>query len=106
VRPLRELGLDLSRADAGPPVPDSATAAVLGCVARLHVVTLNGKALTDVDLSFYRHPGNASRGVVAYIPSAALARGRNVITVQQAPRLRRGRLVSPPPAPHVIPFWY
>ena len=105
VKPLRPLGLQLF-GPGGDTVPDNAATAVLRCLAQLHPVTLNGAPLANLEFRFYEHPGNSLRGVIAYIPTAGLARGRNVLTVKRAPRAgRAGGQPAPPPRPYVIPFW-
>jgi hypothetical protein len=102
-RPLRPLGFNSP--DPDELVPDSVAAMVLRCFAELHPVTLNGVPLANLELRFYTHPGNSLRGVIAYIPTAGLPRGRNVLTVQRAPRVARGREPPRPAPPYVIPFW-
>jgi hypothetical protein len=104
-KPLQPLGLQFSRDDIDDQMPDSAVAPVLRCFAKLHPVTLNGTPLTDLEFRFHTNPSTSLRGIIAYIPTAGLPRGRNVLTVQPVARTpRRGR--PRPPAPvHVIPFW-
>jgi hypothetical protein len=106
VQPLRPLGIQLDGPD-GDVVPDSSATALLRCLAQLHAVTLNGSPLTNLELRFYQHPGNSLRGVIAYIPTAGLPRGRNVLTVQQVPRVPLDDRPPPPvpPRSYVIPFW-
>jgi hypothetical protein len=107
VRPLRPLGLELAPGRDDDLLPDSAATAVLTCLVRVHRVTLNGAAVTDLAFHFYTHPSNSLRGVVAYIATAGLPRGRNVLTVQPAPRPPSmiGRHSTRPLTPYVIPFW-
>ncbi len=104
VQPLRELGVNRDDPNDDP-VPDSAATGVLRCLAKLHPITLNGTVLEDLDLRFYTHPGNSSRGVLAYIPTAGLPRGRNVIIVPQVPRAGRGGRPPQPLRPHILSFW-
>ena len=105
VQPLRPLGINRDGPDDDP-VPDSAATAVLRCLAKLHPVAVNGAVIENLDLRFYTHPVSSSRGVVAYIPTAELPRGRNVITVPQVARARRGGTPAEPSRPHVITFWF
>jgi hypothetical protein len=102
--PLRELGLQFSRPGDDDHLSDSAVTAALRCFAKLHPVTLNGAPLESLELRFHVHPGNSLRGVITYIPTAGLPRGRNVLTVQRAPPAPGARR-RPPRGPHVIPFW-
>ena len=91
------------RGDSVP--PDSAQRAVLQCWTRVQRVTLNGRPL-EASFRFYTHPRTRVRGLVAYLPTTALPRGENVITVERPPRRREieaGRPSSRPP--YVIPFW-
>ena len=107
VEPLEPRGLRLRRT-SDPPVSDSAAAAVLRCLATIHRVEVNGTPRPDLDFRFYTQPATGLRGIVGYIPTATLPRGRNVLTVQPAPRRR----VSPeqeakrtPQRAYVVPFW-
>jgi hypothetical protein len=77
----------------------------LFCLAVLHPITLNGALISDLELRFHTHAGNSLRGVIAYIPTAGLPRGRNLLTVQPVPRAPRGGQPRPPDPPHVIAFW-
>ncbi len=92
----------------GPPQP-AAVQAVLDCWMRLQPVTLNGRPIRP-DFRFYTHPESGLRGIMAYIPTAPLPRGENVITVGVSPRgaedqKMRDRLRGTPPEPHYIRFW-
>lgn len=93
---------------AGPPQA-AQVQAVLECWSRLQPVTLNGRALQP-GFRFYTHPESGLRGIVAYIPTASLPRGENLLTVGVAPRAAsdtrlRDRLRRTPPEPHYIRFW-
>ncbi|HEX2077362.1 MAG TPA: hypothetical protein VHG08_06620 [Longimicrobium sp.] len=106
VRPLSRGGIRMDL--AGPPEA-AQVRAVLDCWARLQPVTLNGRPLRP-DFRFYTHPESGLRGILAYIPTAGLPRGENVITVGSTPRSRedqraRGRLGARPLPPHYIRFW-
>jgi hypothetical protein len=85
---------------------DRDVAAVLACLARLQPVSVNGRPLA-VPFRFRTDPRSGIRGIVAYVPTANLPRGENVITVARAPRRRSAeRLVgqrSQPP--YAIRFW-
>jgi hypothetical protein len=105
VRPLRPLGFKRPNL-AEDPVPDSAAAAVLHCFGVLHPVTLNGALLAGLEFRFHTHPRNSLRGVVAYIPTAGLPRGRNLLTIEQVPRVARGGRPPRPVPAAVIPFWW
>lgn len=90
--------------------PDAAgVQAVLECWMRLQPVTLNGSPLRT-DFRFYTHPESGLRGIVAYIPTAGLPRGENLLTVGTSPRATsdtriRNRVRRTPPEPHYIRFW-
>lgn len=85
---------------------DSAAGSALACLARLHALAINGRPRPEVELRFYTHPGSGMRGMIAYVSTADLPRGRNVITVRRAPRPSLpGEPVPEPPKPWVIPFW-
>ena len=97
------------RMDVDEPPPPAAVQAVLDCWARLQPVTLNGRPFRP-DFRFYTQPESGMRGIMAYIPTAALPRGENVITVGVSPRAAedqrmRKRLRVAPPEPHYIRFW-
>ena len=104
--PLSRGGVRLDMADP----PDSASVrAVLDCWTRLQPVTLNGQPLRPA-YRFYNHPATGLRGVLAYIPTAGLPRGENLLTVGVAPRARsdealRDRVRETPNQPHYIRFW-
>jgi hypothetical protein len=83
--------------------------AVLECWVRLQPVTLNGGPLRT-DFRFYTHPESGLRGIVAYIPTAGLPRGENLLTVGLSPRAAsdarmRDRVRRTLPEPHYIRFW-
>lgn len=97
--PLDETGLVVSRPGADRPRPDAQVDAVLRCWTGVQRVTLNGRPLAPA-WRFYTHPATGRRGVVAYLPTAPLPRGENLLVVEQLPD-RRGR----PRVPDYIPFW-
>jgi hypothetical protein len=82
---------------------DSAAARALGCLAAMHAVTLNGVPLV-AKFRFATHPVTGVDGIVAYLPTAALPHGENVITVMPPPR-RPGSSNTRPIEAWVIPFW-
>jgi hypothetical protein len=102
--PLSREGMRMSLG-GGPAPSDPAVRAVLACWAEVQRVTLNGRPL-QADWRFYTHPRSGLRGIVAYVPTAGLPRGANLLVVDRAPpgesvRERRQR----PRPPHHIPFW-
>ena len=79
--------------------------AVLRCLASLQPLTLNGKPYA-ASFRFSTQPQTGFRGIVAYIPTAGLPRGENVLTVAQlaipdATRAEAADLARP----FSIPFW-
>ncbi len=74
---------------------------VLRCLAEFHRVTLDGKAMPRLGFRFYTHPRSGVRGMLAYIPTAGLARGEHLLRVEAVP----GRRAKTPPKPHLIRFW-
>ena len=101
VRALDERGVHLG---AGTPPPDRSVALVLECLTRLHRPAVNGRELAPTDFHFHTHPRSGARGIVAYIPTEGLPKGRNTIVVH---RLRNPRAPASTPTrpPHVIGFW-
>lgn len=107
-RPRRHNGLIARRCPgvrAGAPSTGAGNAAVLRCLASLQPVTLNGRPLQPA-FRFYTHPGTGFRGIVAYIPTAGLPKGENVLSIAQL------AIPDPTPAeaaahepPYSIPFW-
>ena len=93
-------------ADVASPT-DADEQAVLACLARIQPVTLNGEPLR-APFRFRTDPRSQVRGIVAYVPTAGLPRGENVLTVARAPRTRADeRLIglSKPQPPYAIRFW-
>jgi hypothetical protein len=72
---------------------------VLACWAALQPVKLNG-ALIRPTFRFYTHPRTGLRGIIAYLPTAGMPRGENVLEVAAIQR-SSGR----PRPPYLIPFW-
>ena len=90
------------------PPGERAETAVLRCLAEMHRVTLDGKPLAAPAFEFYTHPRTGLRGIITYIPTEGLPRGRHVLTVMQAPRASIGGMKLsnlPRQMPYVIPFW-
>jgi hypothetical protein len=85
---------------------DAAMDAVLRCWSSLQRVTLNGRPLQP-SYRFSSDPKTGVRGIVAYLPTAGLPRGENLLTVERPPLPDDlGPLVKPRPRPpHYIPFW-
>ncbi len=81
-------------------ITDEAQERVLACWAALQPVKLNG-AVIRPRFRFYTHPQTGLRGIVAYLPTAAMPRGENVLEVPSIQRPGGGR----PRPPYVIPFW-
>lgn len=75
---------------------------VVSCLSALQPVRLNGQEIRP-SFRFYRHPASGLRGRVAYIPTAGLPVGENVLEVAAPPRPRSDR--RPPRPAHRIPFW-
>jgi hypothetical protein len=107
LKPLQPEGVQFG---ADQPAPDSLAVPALQCMAKVHDVKLDGRALADLEFAFYEHPATGLRGVVAYIAIDSLAHGRHVLTVMPVPP-------TPIPTdsatlakaawkqPYVIPFW-
>lgn len=84
--------------------PDARAGAAIGCLARLHAVTINARPRPDLDFRFYTDPQSGLKGILTYISVADLPRGRNVITLHPSPRPpgEDDRARSPD---ILIPFW-
>jgi hypothetical protein len=97
------------RMNVDPPPQPAQVRAVLECWTRLQPVTLNGQPLR-AEFRFYTHPQSGLRGIMAYIPTAGLPRGENLLTVGVSPRDSQDQRMSErvrggAPEPHYIPFW-
>lgn len=103
VRPFEDSG----GANGAGVADDAAMDAVLRCWSSLQRVTLNGRPLQP-SYRFSTNPETGMRGIVAYLPTAGLPRGENVLIVERPPLLDDlGPLVKPRPRPpHYIPFWW
>jgi hypothetical protein len=103
LHPLRPRGLQLATPPSGPAM-DSASILALRCLTTMHAVTMNGRALDGLEFNFHTNPETGLKGIVAYISTEGLPKGKNVITVQPAPRAPGSRSRTPLRA-YVIPFW-
>lgn len=107
--PLQPLGLRVGRGDDAAPASHAASA--VACMAAIHEVRLNGAVMENAGFRFYRHPKTGLLGIVAYLPTGALPRGANEITVKPAPRERDLKPGAErdedyePMEPYTIPFW-
>lgn len=90
------------RPEAGDTLSLAEQDAVLRCWTRLQPVTLNGAPI-EPRFRFYRHPTSDVRGIVAYLPTAQLVRGENLLTVAGVPRTADSE--RPPRTSYVIPFY-
>lgn len=104
VEPLARGGVRM-RGPSPPPLDPAREAAVLGCLASLQPVTLNGTAATNLRYHFYQHPRTGVRGIRAMIPTADLPTGENLLVVAQIPRAEGTIQPRRPAQPHHIPFW-
>jgi hypothetical protein len=96
VTPIARRGLT----GAADSVPDRAAAATLACLGRAFAIQVNGAPRPELDLRFHEHPRLGLRGVITYIPTDSLPRGRNEIRVNAIPAADSITL-----PPFVIPFW-
>ena len=83
-------------------ITDGEQERVLACWAQVQPVKLNGKPFRPA-FRFYTHPRTGLRGVIAYIPTAGMPAGENVLEV--AAIQRTAGSTRPPRPPYVIPFW-
>jgi hypothetical protein len=81
--------------------------AALACFAKLWTVTLNGEAMTDLELLFADDPHSGGRGVVVYLSTEGLPKGRNLLQVSKATteEERGERFHNPEKYQFYIPFW-
>lgn len=101
--PLRNTRVHIQRSTGqGGARLDSLAGRALGCLARLHAVTLDGVARPDLAFHFYAHPTTGRDGMIAYLPTAPLAPGMHTLTVLPAPRASRP---AAPREPMTIRFW-
>lgn len=83
---------------------DARAAAMLRCLAALHVVTLDGKSLADLRYGAGSDPRSERPALVAMIDVRALAPGRHELAIADSPP-SSGVGKSEPPDPWIIPFW-
>lgn len=76
--------------------------ALIGCLTAIQPVRLNGDTIRPV-FRFYEHPRRRLRGMIAYIPTAQLPPGENVLEVGAIPRVAGDDRPARPP--YRIPFW-
>ena len=69
----------------------------------MHAVTVNGSP-APLRFRFATHPRTGVDGIVAYLPTAALPKAENILTVMPPPR-RPGSTNQRQVVPWVIPFW-
>jgi hypothetical protein len=101
--PLERRGARLVLPAQDAALTDSAAARALDCLAAMHAVKFNGTP-GNARFRFASHPRTGMDGIVAYLPTAALPRGENVLTVMPPPR-RPGSTNRRPLEASVIPFW-
>jgi hypothetical protein len=80
---------------------DAQLAQVLACWTSMQPVKLNGQPIRP-DFRLYTHHRTGQRGIIAYIPTAGMPQGENVLEVAAPPRTVLARRPNPP---FVIPFW-
>jgi hypothetical protein len=103
VKPLREEGLLFTRRNAAAS-PTGPARQVLGCLAQIHRVTLDGKPVPGLEFHFTSQLKTGLRGIVGYIPTAGLAPGSHLLRVEAVPRAEP-RKEERPPDPYLIRFW-
>lgn len=83
----------------------AADQALLDCVAAIQPISLNGMPLRP-RLHHYTRPESGIRGMIAYLPTAGLPAGENLLVIEAIPRPQRNLDDDDEPAdPHFIPFW-
>lgn len=80
-------------------------AELLACIAALQPITLNGEQVREIRFLHHKRPNTGVEGLVAYLPTATLPRGENLLVVESVPvpSTRSGR--DEPDPPHYIRFW-
>jgi hypothetical protein len=117
LEPVRSPGIFLNRTRPRG-VDQPAEADILECLGRLYDVELNGSKLQDLEWSLFSSSTTGMRGVVTYLPTDGLPRGRNELVVRrtrdQPETARSGTREGisaeadqeeDPPQPYHIPFW-
>ena len=100
VEPARPSALVMRRPE---PPSDPILERSLACIAGLWTVVLNGDTLSP-DFSFLRHPDSGARGIVAYLPTAELPAGRNLLFLER-PDEPASTEPESRPIRYWIPFW-
>jgi len=103
LRPLRPRGLQLAT-PVGSRAIDSAATIALHCLTTMHAVTLNGRPLEGLEFNFHTNPETGLKGIVTYISTTGLPKGKNTLTIEPAPR-PPASTTRTPLRPFVIPFW-
>ncbi len=62
--------------------PDESVDAALDCLGSFHQVYLNDEKL-DLDYDFFTRGSTGVRGIVAYLPTGGLPKGRNALRIEQ-----------------------
>ncbi len=75
----------------------------LSCLSDFYVVAINDSVYRDLKYFFYEHPNQQEPGVFAYISTAGLSHGNNLLTIgkhlkYRTPKAQRNDT-------HYIPFW-
>lgn len=78
--------------------------AILDCAARVHRVTLDGKAVRGLTFHLYEHSRTGLQGFRAYIPTQGIAPGGHLLRIEPLPR-KPSRLRKQPAEPWLIRFW-
>jgi hypothetical protein len=72
-------------ASAGALAADSAAyVRAFACLARVRSVTLDGRPVADLTYRYYQHPVSGTPGLVAYLPTDALAKGMHTLYVRSS----------------------
>jgi hypothetical protein len=98
VRPL-----NTSEDERGTPTARAAVDAVLRCAARVHRVSLDGRAIDSLRVRFLADTRTNRRSFVAHVRVAELPPGEHRLAVWPV-RLPDGEYDAPP-RPYEIPFW-
>ncbi len=85
--------------------PDARAAGAIRCLAEEHAVELDGSPRPDLDFRFTTDPGSGLLGIVTYISTSSLPRGRHVLTVKASPPAPGVAAELASPGHAVIPFW-
>jgi hypothetical protein len=98
-------GAGIRRVD-GETADPALVARILGCLAAIHTVTLNGERVAEPRFRFSTDPESGLRGIVAHLPTMGLPAGENHLVVAPIPLSRAAeQRGAATPRPHHIPFW-